>query len=35
MCCVVLNASHVFVHRSFRGALVDAFVGILRRDVVA
>jgi len=35
MCCVVLNASHVFVRRSFRGAPVDAFAGILGGDVEA
>jgi len=35
VCCIVLNASQVFVCRSFRSAPVDAVAGILGRDVVA
>jgi len=35
MCCIVFNASHVFVYRSFRSAPVDVFAGILRGDVVS
>ena len=35
MCCIVFDASHVFVYRSLRSVLVEAFVGVLRRDVVA
>jgi len=31
---IVLNATQVFVHRSLRGALVDAVPGVLGRDVV-
>jgi len=34
MCCIVLNASHVFVYCSFL-APVDAFADILKRDVVS
>jgi len=34
MCCIVLNASHVFMYHSFHSAPVDAFAGILRGDVV-
>ena len=32
---VVLNAMQVFMHRSLRGAHVDAVPGILGRDVVS
>jgi len=32
---VVLNATQVFVHRSLRGAPVDAVPGVLGRDVVS
>jgi len=35
MCCIVLNASRVFMYRSFRSTPVDAFAGILRGDVVS
>ena len=34
MCCIILNASQIFVYRSFRSAPVDAVAGILERDVV-
>ena len=32
---IVLNAPQVFVHRSFRGAPVDAVPGVFGRDVVS
>jgi len=32
---IVLNATQVLVHRSFRGASVDAVPGVLGRDVVS
>jgi len=35
MCGIVLNATQVFVHRSLRGAPVDAVLGVLGRDVVS
>ena len=35
MCCIVLDASHVFVYCSFRNVPVDALADILRRDVVS
>jgi len=35
MCCIVLNASHIFMYRSLRDAPVDAFTDILRRDAVS
>jgi len=35
MCCVVLDASHIFMYCSFRDAPVDAFADIFRRDVVS
>ena len=35
MCCIVLDASHVFMYCSFRNALVDALADVLRRDVVS
>jgi len=35
MCRIVLDASQVFVHCSFRNAPVDALVDIFGRDVVS
>jgi len=35
MCCIVLDASHIFVHCSFRNAPIDAFADILMGDVVS
>jgi len=35
MCCIVFNASHVFVYCSFRNAPVDALADVFRRDVVS
>ena len=35
MCCIVLDASHIFMYCLFRNAPVDVFVDILRRDVVS
>ena len=34
MCCIVLDASHIFMYCSFRNAPVDAFVDIFRWYVV-
>ena len=35
MCCIVLNASHVFMYCTLCDAPVDAFADVLRRDVVS
>ena len=35
MCCIVLDALHVFVYCSFHNAPVDVFVDILSRDVLS
>ena len=35
MCGIVLNASQVFMYRSFRSAPVDAVAGVFGRDVVS
>ena len=35
MCCVVLNAPHIFMYCTFRDAPVDALMDILRRDVAS
>jgi len=35
MCCVVLDASHIFMYCSFRNAPIDAFADIFRWYVVS
>ena len=35
MCCIVLDALHVFVYCSFCNAPIDAFADIPSRDVVS
>jgi len=34
MCCIVLDATHVFVCRSIVGASVDALAGVLVREIL-
>ena len=35
MCCIILNASHIFMYCALRDATIDAFADILRWDVVS